>query len=118
MNESPSSLNVVLATAILAAAAGYFFGTASSLGLFGQKETQDRESWPNSYDVQIHPDSSDEELMAHLHGQDKTASDDSNELKTMAQSSEEFKMVLVVRTDLGMGKGALKTIFGLHFIVG
>ena len=124
---TPSTASIALATAILAAAAGYFIGTASSLGLFsfsknsgGQKA---KKSWPNSYDVTIHPDSSDEELMESLgrgkgkevkdsedEDKDEESEDDAGlkgELKGFEGSMEECKLVLVVRTDLGMGKGTL-----------
>ncbi|MCJ1459569.1 Gluconate transport-inducing protein [Mycoblastus sanguinarius] len=67
----PSTASYILATAILCAAAGYFIGQASSLGLFSSAKTPNKKSktsWPNSYDVTVHPDSSDEELMSHLKG--------------------------------------------------
>ncbi|KAL9128309.1 MAG: hypothetical protein Q9217_002987 [Psora testacea] len=124
---SPSTTSIALATAILAAAAGYFIGTASSLGLFGSSKKRRghkaKKSWPNSYDVTIHPDSSDEELMESLgRGKEKEVKDseDDNEddnceddagakgeLETFEGSAEECKLVLVVRTDLGMGKGKI-----------
>ena len=111
----PSTLAIVTATAILAAAAGWIFGTGSSLGLFrdsgsSSKRKAPRESWPNSYDVQIHPDSSDEELMKSLKEEEETegeseSADDIGELNSFEGSSEECKMMFVVRTDLGMTKG-------------
>jgi len=129
-----SLLSITLASAILAALVGYFIGTGSSLGLFSSnpspstsnKKSQkagSKKSWPNSYDVDIHPDSSDEELMTHLKGrvgevkdsedEDENEDEDSGgggegemgELKAFEGSREECKLVLVVRTDLGMGKG-------------
>lgn len=129
---SPSTASIAIATAILSLAAGYFLGTASSLGLFSspppssssRKASQPKTSWPNSYDVKIHPDSSDEEVMNSLGRNPKskeikdsedegssTSSDSSEEdevmgeLSTFAGNTEESKLVLVVRTDLGMGKG-------------
>lgn len=123
----PSITSYVVATAILAISIGYFIGQASSLGLFSSGKSKSKpgsgKSWPNSYDVTIHPDSSDEELMAHLRGPGgKEVKDSENEeeeredeyededeeqgeLKAFEGNKEECKLVLVVRTDLGMGKG-------------
>lgn len=68
----PSTVSYVIATAILAISIGYFVGQGSSLGLFSSSRSKSKstsgKSWPNSYDVTIHPDSSDEELMTHLRG--------------------------------------------------
>ena len=93
------------------------------------KSKSESESWPNSYDVTIHPDSSDEELMRRLQRRDRKAAqeqgddgeglkmeksgdedededDDGGELgPDVVNSREEVKLVLAVRTDLGMGKG-------------
>jgi hypothetical protein len=127
----PTTLSIAIATAIFGGLGGYFFAQASSLGLFGPptkkgKRKAPKRSWPNSYDVTVHPDSSDEELMAHLNGgkagadsgrgseeseeTDGEDGDDDEEaqdgLRAFDGSSEEHKLVLVVRTDLGMGKGA------------
>ena len=126
----PSGLSAILATAILAAVGGYFIGQGISLGIFsprsrraGKKST--KKSWPNSYDVTVHPDSSDEELMENLKGAEGTSDeevDDDGEdqdihveesggLEEFNGNKEECKLVLVVRTDLGMGKGASLQIF-------
>lgn len=149
--SAPSTAAIALATAILSLATGYFLGSASSLNLFtntqdnptsthGRKK-KEKPSWPNSYDVEIHPDSSDEELMARLgrrkgddddddgekargkgrevkDSEDEDAEDESGEedggeegtqegLSTFEGNKEECKLVLVVRNDLGMGKGML-----------
>ena len=134
-----STLAIVFSTGILCLVSGFFIGQGSALGLFSFKS----KSWPNSYDVTVHPDSSDEELMEHLRrgrGQVKkgsssavvrggdegsgrsssTSSRGSTEgeeveveekdegLKAFEDSyDEEFKLVLVVRTDIGMTKGTL-----------
>ena len=112
--SAPSTAAIALATGILCALGGYLVGQASSLGLFGSgtRKTGTQNSWPNSYDVTIHPDSSDEELMKSLKGKDVPESeddesddDDQGELKPFDDNKEECKLVLVVRTDLGMTKG-------------
>lgn len=118
----PSTTSYVVATAILAVSIGYFIGQASSLGLFSspKSKSSSKTSWPNSYDVTIHPDSSDEELMTHLRGngekevkdtEDEDSEDEElgqeGELKAFEGNKEECKLVLVARTDLGMGKGTI-----------
>ena len=121
----PSTTSYVVATAILAVSIGYFIGQASSLGLFSSpksKSSNSKTSWPNSYNVTIHPDSSDEELMTHLRAngekevkdtEDEDSEDEElgqeqeGELKAFEGNREECKLVLVVRTDLGMGKGTI-----------
>ncbi|KAL8939958.1 MAG: hypothetical protein Q9216_003064 [Gyalolechia sp. 2 TL-2023] len=129
----PSTTSIVFATAILAVALGYFIGQGSSLGLFGStqsagkgKAKKPKKSWPNSYDVTIHPDSSDEEVFKQIRGADlgieseessKDSSEEESEAALLGQkqgdlnnfegNKEECKLVLVVRTDLGMGKGKI-----------
>ncbi|KAL8920278.1 MAG: hypothetical protein Q9208_006346 [Pyrenodesmia sp. 3 TL-2023] len=129
---APSTSSIVAATAILAVALGYLIGQGSSLGLFGPnksspkgKSKNPKKSWPNSYDVTIHPDSSDEEVFKQIRGADlgieseessKDSSSEDNEvdlgqkqegLNQFEGNKEECKLVLVVRTDLGMGKGKI-----------
>ena len=129
---SPSTLSIALATGILAGAAGYMLGTGSWLQRHDassarrQAKQPPHKSWPNSYDVKLHPDSSDEEVMARLSGAGNTAAgeeeseasedrEDSGEEKLVGDlaafegNREECKLVLVVRTDLGMGKGEIFT---------
>ena len=133
--SSPTALSVAVAAAILGATVGYMIGAGSSLNLSRSTSTA-KKSWPNNYDVAIHPDSSDEELMASLKG-DKEGEDAkkaeaeqpmaSSNQGIMGMSAEqerityegqgqngglrdypgECKLVLVVRTDLGMGKGTI-----------
>lgn len=150
-HDTPSTAAIALATAILSLATGYFIGSASSINLFSSsssssssstshrkqkkqrqgKQQQQKKSWPNSYDVTIHPDSSDEELMARLNAdatkpssktkkneQDSTSDDDSEDDSASTTSDQNLelddhdpndpiKLVLVVRSDLGMGKGKI-----------
>ncbi|KAL8864948.1 MAG: hypothetical protein Q9174_007152 [Haloplaca sp. 1 TL-2023] len=131
----PSTLSIIFGTAILALTLGYFIGQGSSLGLFSSskppsknknKTQQPKKSWPNSYDVTIHPDSSDEEAFKKIRGADvgmsseeslRDSSSDGDEGEQMGQKQgelnqfegnrEECKLVLVVRGDLGMGKGKI-----------
>lgn len=101
---------------------GYLVGQASSLGLVGSgtRKSGAKSSWPNSYDVTIHPDSSDEELMKSLKGDgvpgsvdDESEDETQGELKSFTDNKEECKLILVVRTDLGMTKGWSLTSFTL-----
>ncbi|KAJ5983593.1 peptidyl-tRNA hydrolase 2 [Penicillium waksmanii] len=92
----PTTTAYVIATGIIAGLVGYFIGQGASLGLFHEKK---------NYDVKVHRDSSDEE--------DEEAEDDSEdegngeELAHFKDNAEEVKMVLVIRTDLGMTKGKM-----------
>ena len=113
----PSTAAIAIATAIIAALGGYFIGQGASLGLFSSKNSSSKKSWPNSYDVTVHPDSSDEELMESLKSgveeEDEVSEEDEAELVEAGKlarfegNKEECKLVLVVRTDLGMGKGSI-----------
>ncbi|KAE8352350.1 PTH2-domain-containing protein [Aspergillus coremiiformis] len=98
----PSTTAYVVATAIIAGITGYFIGQGASLGLFSSKE---KEGWPNSYNVKVHRDSSDEE--AEEEESDSEDEGDGSELATFDKNREEVKLVLVVRTDLGMTKGKI-----------
>ncbi|KAL9620683.1 MAG: hypothetical protein Q9160_004819 [Pyrenula sp. 1 TL-2023] len=114
---SPSTAAIAIAVAIVAGTVGFFLGQGSSIGLFdsGGNPKDARKSWPNSYDVDVHLDSSDEELQSR--GNRKTtdrkseseSEDDSGgeELKPFENNTEEVKLMLIVRTDLGMTKGKI-----------
>lgn len=98
---------------------GYFIGQGSSIGLFGAggnpstKRKKGKKSWPNSYDVKIHEDSSSEDVAGvgtgetDEEGENEDLDDEENvqEVKSFEGSREEVKLVLCVRTDLGMTKG-------------
>lgn len=97
----PTTTAYVIATAIIAGVTGYFIGQGASINLFKEKQ-----GWPNGYDVKPPPDSSDEEFE---HESDEESEDEGNgeELVNFKDNVEEVKLVLVVRTDLGMTKGML-----------
>jgi peptidyl-tRNA hydrolase, PTH2 family len=90
---------------------GYFLGEVSNSGLFDHsaanrnESSQTKKSWPNSYDVTVHADSSDEGAGGESDGDDENMDGDGNELKSFEDTTDEVKLVLVVRTDLNMGKG-------------
>lgn len=104
----PSTMTYVIATAIIAGISGYFLGQGSSLGLFSSKE---KEGWPNSYNVKVHRGSSDEEDETEEDEESEEEEGDGSELANFENNNEEVKLVLVVRTDLGMTKGLYK-----HFL--
>lgn len=89
----PSTANIALACAILAGVTGYFLGTAKSLGLFGGSPISEPPPWTKSEkEEDSEEESSDSE-------------DDDTAPAEFPGHTEECKMVLVVRTDLGMTKG-------------
>ena len=102
----PTTAAYVIATAIIAGVTGYFIGQGASLGLFREKQ-----GWPNGYDVKVHKDSSDEEADGEDSEDESDEEDEGNgeELASFKDNEEEVKLVLVVRTDLGMTKGMCST---------
>lgn len=108
---APSTASVVLATAIVAGLTGYFVGQARSIGLLGGRvpgaKTGQRKQQQRADVGSDGSESSDSE------GGDD---DVQGELKSFPDSHEECKLVLVVRTDLGMTKG--KCTQGSEFLFG
>lgn len=95
----PSTANIAIATAIVSALAGYYFAQAQSIGLFGNVGTRTGAGAAADEESDI----SDAEGTASA-GEDEDVQD-LGELKSFAANNEECKLVLVVRTDLGMGRG-------------
>ncbi|KAF1360081.1 PTH2-domain-containing protein [Lizonia empirigonia] len=102
MQESPqpSTANIAVACAILAGVTGYFLGTAKSLGLFGGSPISAPPPRKSGKAQESEDESSDDD------------DDDDDEVTATAPAefpghTEECKMVLVVRTDLGMTKGKI-----------
>jgi peptidyl-tRNA hydrolase, PTH2 family len=100
--------------------------TSSSSKRSGKKSSAQSRSWPNSYDVTVQQgDSSDEEFARAIHtganddassSADESNDDDEEEeeapldttqLQNFANTNEEVKLMLVVRSDLGMTKGKI-----------
>lgn len=87
----PSTANIAIACAIIGAVTGYMIGQAKSLGLFGGSpiaQTSSKEKNATAIDS----DESDDEDSAPAE---------------FPNNPEECKLVLVVRTDLGMTKGKI-----------
>ncbi|KAJ5155181.1 hypothetical protein N7492_007984 [Penicillium capsulatum] len=89
----PTTTAYVIATAIVAGVTGYFIGQGASLGLFKEKAGLAERL---RYDEADSEDESDEE-------EEGTG----EELVDFKDNVEEVKLVLVVRTDLGMTKGKI-----------
>lgn len=115
----PGPLAITIACGILGSLAGYYIGQAYSIGLFSSSTTtksgkkKQATSWPNSYDVKVHLDSSSEAEMDSASEEEDESEDEAGGEIGVFEGNEEVKLVLVVRTDLGMGKG--KSNFCLSF---
>lgn len=101
--DAPSIWAVAFGASVVAGLAGYFLGTASSIGVFGgNQHSVVTSSSSSSSDKKAHDDIPvDNDGSAS----ETDESDDDQEVSTFEDSSEECKLVLVVRTDLGMTKG-------------
>jgi PTH2 family peptidyl-tRNA hydrolase len=101
----PSAAAVAIGTAIISGVTGYFLGQASSIGLFGSSSVNSVAAQKRSSNKDDGDDSSDSESEDEISSDEHDSVQDLGELKTFPGNSEECKLVLVVRTDLGMGKG-------------
>ncbi|KAL1589801.1 hypothetical protein WHR41_01790 [Cladosporium halotolerans] len=105
----PSAAAIAIGTAIVAGLTGYFLGQASSIGLFGKSSTRAPAArLSRGHHSQAKPDEAETES----EDDDDADDDDSDvqdlgELQTFPGNSEECKLVLVVRSDLGMTKGKI-----------
>lgn len=99
--RQPSLAATAAATAIISFLMGYFFGQGRSIGLFGRPSKQN-----------IRVGELDEDSESDL--SDTQSGDEPAELKTFS-GNEECKLVLVVRTDLGMVSSLL---LSLHLVPG
>jgi hypothetical protein len=90
----PSTASYVFATAVIAGVIGYFAGQGSSLGLFSSSSARPKQSTRETDGEESDSEDDSEE-----------EAEDVGELATFEGNHDEVKLVLVVRTDLGMGKG-------------
>lgn len=99
-STTPSAWSIALASAIVSGLAGYFLGQASSIGVFGN------DSQPTAIRAS-EADVSDAESDSETETDEKLVADHApSELSAFTEhKSEECKLVLVVRSDLGMTKG-------------
>jgi len=88
----PSTANIAIACALIAGVTGYFLGQAKSLGLFGGSAISTPAPGHGKTAVDSDSDESSDD-------------DDGTAPSDFPDHSEECKLVLIVRTDLGMTKG-------------
>ena len=91
----PSAAAIAIGTAIISGLTGYYLGQAKSIGLLGGSPSGRLGIGHLQQDEESDLSDADSESGDVLH----------EELKNFSDSSEECKLVLVVRTDLGMQKG-------------
>ncbi|RMY60071.1 hypothetical protein D0863_11717 [Hortaea werneckii] len=98
----PSTAAVAIGTAIISGLFGYYLGQARSIGLFGTSSTTSPAARIGHETGTSDSSEADEET-----GDEEDSLQDLGELKSFAGNNEECKLVLVVRSDLGMGKGKI-----------
>jgi peptidyl-tRNA hydrolase len=108
---TPSIAAVAIATGIIGIVTGYFIGQGASLGLFGGSSRTHTKHAPNSED-----DDSDEDDYEGPVGEDESLGDANQELGGFPGNNEECKLVLVVRTDLGMTKGGVLSFTTMYYL--
>lgn len=94
----PSTAAIAIGTAIISGLTGYYLGQARSIGLFGSASNSHATAGAGHTEQDEDSDISDA-------GSESGDVQEVGELKTFPGNSEECKLVLVVRTDLGMTKG-------------
>lgn len=105
----PSTAAVAIGTAIISVLVGYYIGQARSIGLFGASSTSHPSARVGRQQVDDEEDDSDASDAESQDGDALVV----GELKRFADNSEECKLVLVTRTDLGMTKGKSGRCFPL-----
>ena len=98
----PSVWAVAFATALIAGITGYYLGQASSIGIFSSNGPPQKQAAEDSEEIS---DESESEVEEEISKQ---------ELNSFENADEECKLVLVVRTDLGMTKGACSVFPPVH----
>lgn len=95
----PSAAAIAIGSAIISGLMGYFLGQARSIGVFGSSLAPSPTS-NNSHSSDAHASEDDQT--------DDSLSDDDEvqQPKSFRGLTEECKLILVVRTDLGMTKGS------------
>jgi PTH2 family peptidyl-tRNA hydrolase len=101
----PSAAAIAIGTAIVAGVTGYFLGQASSIGLFGKRDTRSPAARLSPDEGKAKPENSETESDDDDEEGEDNDSDsdlqDLGELQTFPGNTEECKLVLVVRSDLG-----------------
>jgi hypothetical protein len=102
-DNMPTTASYIFATAIIAGVIGYFAGQGASLGLFSSSPATTGRSTSKRATKETHETKNDD--LEWEEDEDSEEEDDGAELATFEGINDEVKLVLVVRTDLGMGKG-------------
>lgn len=147
MAERPTALAMIIGTAIISGLTGYMIGVGSSLGifpnLFGKSEVDGkRKARTSGYDDEEESEeeeiSEEESVLDHAPNwsgnsgeglrrrekpKEKAVKKESKEAvvekkaKEVEDTGEECKLVLVVRTDLGMTKGTYPLLHILSWLL-
>ncbi|CAD6505043.1 BgTH12-00542 [Blumeria graminis f. sp. triticale] len=118
--EPPTPVAMLIGTAIIAGISGYMIGMAASLGLVPNPFSwlfgiSDADSIADDASVESEAQDIDDSLLDHApNWTNSTAADEKDGLRTPVtarlaplSNDEECKLVLLVRTDLGMTKGKI-----------
>ncbi|GBF61795.1 peptidyl-tRNA hydrolase [Trichophyton mentagrophytes] len=95
VDRPTSTAALVIATSVLTGVIGYYLGQGASIGIFSSSPS-------HAHKGRSIVDEDDEE-----EEEDDEEDDVEGELATFEGNTDEVKLVLVVRTDLGMGKGKI-----------
>ncbi|CCU74973.1 peptidyl-tRNA hydrolase/Pth2p [Blumeria hordei DH14] len=118
--EPPTPMAMLIGTAIIAGISGYMIGMAASLGLVPNPLSwlfgiSDADSIADDASIESEAQDIDDSLLDHApNWTNSTAADEKDGLRTPVtarlaplSNDEECKLVLLVRTDLGMTKGKI-----------
>lgn len=107
--RSPATtLSVVVATALIAGVTGYFVGKGASIGLFCNPASSSSIKKGEHVDTGLKgSEDSDESEDSSDSEEEDSDEEDVGDLANFDSNKEDVKLVLVVRTDLGMTKGML-----------
>ncbi|EFR03937.1 peptidyl-tRNA hydrolase 2 [Nannizzia gypsea CBS 118893] len=96
VDRPTSTAALVIATSVLTGVIGYYLGQGASIGIFSSTPGHAHKG----KSIANEDEDEDEE-------EDEDEDEDAGELATFEGNTDEVKLVLVVRTDLGMGKGKI-----------
>ncbi|KZZ93173.1 mitochondrial peptidyl-tRNA hydrolase Pth2 [Ascosphaera apis ARSEF 7405] len=107
--RSPATtLSVVVATALIAGVTGYFVGKGASIGLFCNPASSSSIKKGEHVDTGLKgSEDSDESEDSSDSEEEDSDEEDVGDLANFDSNKEDVKLVLVVRTDLGMTKGKI-----------
>ena len=95
----PSAAAIAIGAGIIGLITGYFLGQAQSIGIFSSAKEAVKTNAKHS--------AGEDSSSSDLEDSDEELLPTPGEFSDFSSSNEECKLVLVVRTDLGMTKGSL-----------